>query len=356
MDVIKIADSVRRAMMHALTFFVGSPGMEMKEEARAGLKRVLLCRPNGRLGNQLMITPLVQEIAGRFPGCRIDLFVKGSLSGIIFKNYEEVDRIIELPRKPFDEPVRYVKVWLSLRRQTYDLAVNVAEGSSSGRLSTRFARARWRFYNNTEGLSEALCPGSGHMAKCPVYNFRRYLACPWREITQTPVPPLNLRLSDAELANGRKVMNSYVSPAKKTICIYTFATGSKCYSEAWWAAMYARLKEACGDAFNILEVLPAENVSRIRFEAPAYYSKDVREIAAVIAGSALFLGADSGIMHLAASSGAPVAGLFSITDPSVYRPYGGHNLAIDTNTTDVDGIIAALNRILNDNAYLAPSN
>lgn len=333
-----------------LALMVGFPGIEMQrgEEAPAGLKRVLLCRPNGRLGNQLMITPLVEEIAARYPGCRIDLFVKGSLCEIIFKNYPEVDRIIELPRKPFGQLARYVKVWLSLRRLQYDLAVNVAEGSLSGRLSTRLARARQRFFNNTGGLPRDLFPGWEHMAQGPVYNLRRYLGYPGGGAGQVPVPPLNLRLSDAELAGGRRVMDSYVSPAKKTVCIYTFATGAKCYSEAWWAVMYARLKEACADCYNILEVLPVENVSRIRFEAPAYYSRDIRQIASVIACSALFLGADSGIMHLASASGAPVLGLFSITNPSVYCPYGGHSRAINTDTTGPDGIIAAIDKVLNE--------
>jgi hypothetical protein len=194
------------------------------------------------------------------------------------------------------------------------------------------------------------------MAKGPVYNLRRYLSLSGWEIPERPVPSLNLRLSGDERANGRRVMDGYVSPAKETICIYTFATGAKCYSNEWWGVMYARLKEAFGGDYHILEVLPIENVSQINFEASAYYSKDIREIASVIANSALFFGADSGIMHLAAASGAPTVGLFSVTDPSVYRPYGGRNLAIDTNTTDADGIIAALHRILNYNRYLAPRN
>jgi hypothetical protein len=101
MQLKNIVNNIRRAVMHGLTRYVGFSDTRIK--AGAGVQRVLLCRPNSRLGNQLMITPLVQEIIALFPGCRIDLFVRGSLSEIIFANYEPVDRIIELPRKPFDE-------------------------------------------------------------------------------------------------------------------------------------------------------------------------------------------------------------------------------------------------------------
>jgi ADP-heptose:LPS heptosyltransferase len=334
--------------MHGLTRYVGFSDTKIKAGEGPGIKRILLSRPNSRLGNQLMITPLVQECIALFPGCRIDLFVRGSLSEIIYKNYGEVDRIIELPRKPFRQLGRYLGVWLSLRRRRYNLVINVTGGSSSGRLSTRFARARWRLFNNTDAFLERWLPDYGHMAKSPVYNLRRYLQLPRRE-QQGPVPPLSLRLDAGELANGREVLRRYVDDTKPVICIYTFATGLKRHSEKWWTMMYASLKEAFGARYHILEVLPVENVSQINFCAPSYYSRDLREIASVIANSALFIGADSGIMHLAAASGAPVAGLFSVTLMPVYRPYGGRNLAIDTNSTSTGRIIDILNMILKDN-------
>ncbi|MDN3710364.1 hypothetical protein QW060_26425 [Myroides ceti] len=63
------------------------------------VKRVLISRPNNRLGNQLMMTPLVHEVIDTFPNCTIDLFVRGTLSPIIFENYKEVETIYNLPKK-----------------------------------------------------------------------------------------------------------------------------------------------------------------------------------------------------------------------------------------------------------------
>lgn len=340
---------IRRKLMHGLTTHVRFPNTKIKAGKKIEIKRVLLCRPNSRLGNQLLVTPLVQDITALFPGCKIDLFVRGSLSEIVFENYGNVDSIIQLPKKPFDEFIKYIKVWLSLRKQSYDLAINTTEGSFSGSLSVRFTRSKLRFYNQPNAILAARYPDYKHIAKFPVYNFRHYISplC-----VKTPesfvVPTLNIKLRPAELADGKKILDSYVDNGRKTICIYTFATGVKCYSESWWATVYDRLKKAYGQAYNILEVLPIENISRIHFEAPSYYSKDIREIASVIAHSVLFLGADSGIMHLAVSSGTPTVGLFSVTDISIYHPYGNHSIAIDTRTTDADGIIAAMDTILNE--------
>jgi hypothetical protein len=45
--------------------------------------------------------------------------------------------------------------------------------------------------------------------------------------------------------------------------------------------------------YNIIEILPVENVSQIAFKSPVFYSKDIREIGAVIANTEIFIGADN---------------------------------------------------------------
>ena len=54
------------------------------------IKKVLIIRPNHRLGNQLLLTPLVQEVISAFPNCEIDLFVKGGVAHPVFENYKRL--------------------------------------------------------------------------------------------------------------------------------------------------------------------------------------------------------------------------------------------------------------------------
>lgn len=61
--------------------------------------KILIVRPNHRLGNLLLITPLIKEIENTFSNPSIDLFVKGNLTEIIFKNYNAVNKHIKLPKK-----------------------------------------------------------------------------------------------------------------------------------------------------------------------------------------------------------------------------------------------------------------
>ena len=65
------------------------------------VKKVLVSRPNHRLGNNLLLTPLITEISEIFPNAEIHIFTKGGLADVVFENYKDVTRLIKLPRKPF---------------------------------------------------------------------------------------------------------------------------------------------------------------------------------------------------------------------------------------------------------------
>nr|WP_245176809.1 glycosyltransferase family 9 protein [Flavobacterium aquidurense] len=311
------------------------------------IKRILICRPNGRLGNLLLITPLVQEVTEIFPNCKVDLFVKGTLSPIIFENYENIDKIIDLPKRPFKSLLKYMNVWISIKRQNYDIAINVDQNSSSGRLAVQFSNAKYKFYGDSNEETQLVKNDYEHIAKYPVYNFRYYLTKLRVPKSNKIIPPLDLKLSSSEIAEGKKILNDLFHNDKRTICIFTFATGEKCLSEEWWENFYAQLKEEYKN-YNILEILPVENVSQIAFKTPSFYSKDIREIGSVIANADLFIGADSGIMHLASAVQTPTIGLFSVSNIKKYEPYDNSSIAVDVKTYTQKDYLRTINSILNN--------
>ena len=312
---------------------------------RDAIKTVLICRPNHRLGNQLLITPLVQEVTDTFPNCKIDLFVKGNIAPIIFENYGNVDSIIKLPKKHFNDLLPYMRGWLALKKKQYDLVINVDKNSSSGRLSTKFTKSDYKFFGDAETDFELKYPDHKHIAKYPVYGLRSYLSKLGIPNKENPVPSLNIKLSPSEIAAAKLELEKLINKDQKTICLFTFATGEKCYSETWWNAFYERLKKEYGN-YNIIELLPVENVSQIGFKAPSFYSKDIRQIASFIANTDIWIGADSGMMHLASASKTPTVGLFSVTVVDKYEPYGNNSVAIDTNSANTDEMIKAINTII----------
>lgn len=335
--------------MRTLTQNIGKKSIaEMQQKAdRFHVNRVLISRPNHRLGNMLLITPLVQEICNTFPNCTIDLFVKGKITPIVFQNYPQVDRIIELPKKPLKDFWNYLSVWFSLKRTKYDLVINVEKGSSSGRISTIIAPGEFKFYGDVFEELQSQHSDLGHIAKSPVYNFRKFLEALNQKPLTGDVPVLDLKLSSQEIENGKIDLEKVIQDSsKKTIAFFTYATGTKCYSVEWWNDFYEKFYPKYKEEFNLIEILPVEDISQLERKLPTYYSKDIREIASLMANCELVVAADSGMMHLSSAALTPTIGLFSVTLTEVYAPYGNQSTFIDTKYESQDDIIKKMDQIL----------
>lgn len=297
------------------------------------IKSILVTRPNHRLGNLLLITPLLQELENTFPTSKIDVFLKGGLGPIVLEEYQNIDRIIALPRDHFRQLPSYIVTWFRLRQKKYDLVINAVPHSSSGRLSTKLSRAHYKIFGDEVHNYQYITQNYTHIAKLPVCYLRHTLSGK-QDPSTTEIPILDLKLTSDELASGKEILTRLTHGSPKTLAIFTYATGDKCYPKSWWKEFYTALQHAFPNHF-ILEILPKENVSQIDFAAPTYYSKDLREICSVLANTSGFIGADSGMMHLAVASKIPVIGLFCITSPEKYQPYGQQNFAINTTETSI---------------------
>lgn len=348
MGVLATVNIFRRRIMRNLTKNIGKSkrNLDIVLVDKTEIKRVLICRPNARLGNLLLVTPLVQEVLEMFPNCKIDLFVKGPLAPIIYENYENVYKTIHLPKKPFKNLLEYMKVWISIRRQPYDMAINVDQNSSSGRLAVIFSKAKYKFYGDLSDQHQQTKSDYEHIAKYPVYNFRNYLTKLGLAKSDKTIAPLDLKLSPSEFAEGKKMLNRLTgNNSRRTICLFTYATGTKCLPEIWWEDFYKALKSEY-EYYNIIEVLPIENVSQIAFQAPTFYSKDIREIGALIANTDIFIGADSGMMHLASAVQTPTVGLFSVSEIKKYEPYDNDSVGVNIIKHSKRDYFKIINKIL----------
>jgi ADP-heptose:LPS heptosyltransferase len=288
---------------------------------RQNIRRILVTRPNHRLGNQLLLTPLIQSLEQEFPEAQIDLLVNGSLSRILFENYKCIDQIYALPKKPFKHLVEYLRVSVSIIKNSYDLAMVGIEDSNSSRIFVKLSRAKFKIFNAANNMTV-----SEHISKKPIDNLMSIL-----EPAQTAVnyPKIDIKMSESEIRHGHRVLSEIINTDLKTIAIFTNATGNKKLSKKWWQALCADL-EARLPNVNIFEILPKENTSQVDFKYPSWLSGDVREMAAVIENCDVFIGADSGVMHLATATSTPTFGLFNgQTNPKIYGPYGSDKYPIE---------------------------
>ena len=338
MKVSKRINLLRKRVMQSLTKNIGKSQAIPQLQKEIEIKRILISRPNHRLGNLLLLTPLVQEVGRIFPDSKIDLFVKGGISPIIYKNYENIDHFIQLPKKPFSHLFQYIQAWFQLKSRKYDLAINANQGSSSGKLSIQLANSTYKFFGEEDEALNLKYPDYQHDAKKAIYNLRKYLKDFGINENIEKAPSLKLKLDPDEIETGKINLKKIVQNDQKTICLFTNATGEKIYSKEWWEVFYNKLKSTFPD-YNIMELLPVENISKLNFKIPNFYSKDIREMGGFLANCALFIAADNGVMHLASSVNVPTIGLFKVTDEAKYQPYNDRSFSINTNNIDLDKVM-----------------
>lgn len=348
--LLKKTDAFRRKLTRNLVHKLGHFRAKNTELiSKQNIKRILICRPNHRLGNQLLITPLVQEVAHTFPDAKIDLFLKGNVGKIIFENYPSVNRLIMLPKEHFKQLFTYIYGWLIIKGRKYDLVINADPGSSSGRLATQISRAKYRFLEEEISQQDPLPADYVHFAKKTIYQLREFLKKSGIQDAENEIPGLDIRLKEEEKANGKDMLNQIMQNDKPTIGIYTFATLDKCYVPKFWIPLYEALKEKYENDYNIIEVLPVENVSQINFAGPHYYSKNIRELASMISTMKIFISADCGMMHLANASKVPVLGLFKFDNIDKYKPYGNKSTGIQTQDLSPEIIFKEMDDIITKN-------
>jgi heptosyltransferase-3 len=79
-------------------------------------------------------------------------------------------------------------------------------------------------------------------------------------------------------------------------------------------------------ALPILQAIPSERCIDLVGAA------DILTVATCLKRCDLFVGNDSGLMHLAAATGTPTLGLFGPSPSAHYAPWGTHCAAVETDT------------------------
>ena len=296
---------------------------------KSSITRILIVRPNHRLGNQLLLSPLLQELINTFPNAKIDFVVNGTLANVLFVNYASLGKVYGLPKKPFKNLLKYISVCFSLIFSKYDISIAGDEKSNSSKIFVKLPRAKFKIMNSGGYEKKSL-----HIAKKPIENLRYFLNEKSATLSNE-YPKLNVKLNPTEIKAGKGIVRNYFNNDQLTIGVFTNATGRKKLSKEWWHKFTHELNETLPDV-NILEILPKENTSQLDFKHTCYYSKDLREIAAVIESCVVFVGADSGMMHLSAATNTATFGLFNgATRLEVYGPYGKDSYIVDTNALTV---------------------
>lgn len=324
---------------------------------RERIHRILVCRPNHRLGNMLLMTPLIAELEQLYKGAEIDVVAEGPLAADVFAGFFSVRNVYCLPRRGFKHPVSFLSLIARIRKNRYDLIVDPCVGSGFSRTLARIFRGRYKL---GFGDPEKKSPGLTHVvptSMAPRHMGRRPVALArWHSVPapndSLAFPAMDIRLTEEERANGRAVLRDLLAdspspPAGRTIGIFADATGNKRYASEWWDEFLAALLTLVPQC-RLVEIVPAHGHSMLGSRWPSYYSSHIRRMGAVMAAADLMISADCGVMHLAVASQVPTIGLFCVTDEKVYGPYGGGSGSLVTSDLSAQDVARRVVKALPD--------
>src|SRR5690606_1143438 len=124
MSLKSIANTFRRKYLKKITEDLGKSSHKnlTPHHQPLAINRILITAPNHRVGNQLLLTPLVEEVQQLFPKASIELFVKGTVAPTLFKTYG-IHEHIKWPHKPLKDLTHYFQVWLKNGKKKYDVVI-----------------------------------------------------------------------------------------------------------------------------------------------------------------------------------------------------------------------------------------
>jgi len=278
---------------------------------------ILLWMPNW-IGDVILVLPALQSLRAKYPHSRITAVAKAPADQLLTA-HPAVDTVIEIPAKSKGEALAGLRFARKLRKYRFDLGI-VFPNSIHSALLMSLAGARNRLGYNTEGREIFLThpvPVTS-LAKRTAYRvdyFFNLLASLKPDAHEKKYLPLDKNGEDA-------VVEEFLSRSgwEKNQLLITLHPGTSKPERGWHTERFGILCQKLVKEYPVKIILlgtekDADLLAQIRKFSPEHVvpvppNMDLREVAALLEKSHLFIGNDSGMMHLASMAGAPLVGIF----------------------------------------------
>jgi ADP-heptose:LPS heptosyltransferase len=261
---------------------------------------------SNRIGDAVLSSGLLKRLSDEIPNARFTV-VAGPFAAPLFEELPTLDRVVVLPKSKGGG--HWVELWRQVRRTRWGLVVDLRGSGLSRFVSTR-RRAIWR---KTAGP--------------PVHKVIE--AARVLKIEDDPAPPYIFTSPETE-ARAEELTAGFgpilaLAPAAnwlgKTWPIERFSRVAMRLLDPQGPMKGGRLMVLGGPGDAKLVKGMRDIVMRNQF-INLTEDTDLLTAFACLKRARLFIGNDSGTMHLAAAAGIPTLGLFGPSDDTLYAPWG----------------------------------
>jgi heptosyltransferase-1 len=292
----------------------------------APIKQILLIRLR-RIGDIVMTTPSLTSLRQEFPDAHITYVVEAPYRELV-DGHPALDEVFVLPRKPGNrEFLAHIR---QLRRRHYDILIDFHGGPRAYLLSL-FVHARWKigyrikYKHFAYDIRVPREPETGYWHS--VENHFQLIKTIRPDIRA--IPPLSLPpVQDSEKATVRECLSRFQLLAQPFLVLHIGAGND---FRDWGHDKLQQLLDKLLQLPRTAVVLigapdDLEKEAKLMANTPQRLFSlvgklNLREVQELISRAVLFVGPDSGPMHIAATTSTPIVAYFGPTLPANFGPW-----------------------------------
>ncbi len=284
------------------------------------------------LGDVVLATPVLEALGRKFPDARLTVLVKQRGAAVLAAN-PYVDEVVLYDAVPdYHMPRSQWRLARRLRRSRFDLAVDLSGNLQSSWLLWVVDPA-YRVGFNHAGFPRLLDHRIPYVTDGSVVE---HLLSAVEPLGATAEPVPRIYLTDAERVRVTDILAGAGIGCDEPFA--ALAPGANWEYRRWPAERHAELARRLVAEKGLRSILvggaeDGELCARIA-DAPGGSAHslagelDIRELAATVERASVFVGSDSGPMHIAAAVGTPVVALFGPNTPDRFAPRGSASRVI----------------------------
>lgn len=309
------------------------------------------------IGDVVFTTPIPRALKREFPGARVEYLVEESAAPVLAGN-TSIDELHVIPRtRGLRRITDDLALARRLRRKRFDLVIDLHGGPRSSwltlatgapqRIGYVIAGRSW-MYTKAVPRPRELRPRHSVVNQWDLLDaiegWRGGAADPARDGVEMPLDPA----ADARI--GARLAQLGVLPAHELILAHVSAGNPfRRWPEPAFVASLTALAAANERRRIIVSSGPSDRDAATRISAAVraalgerasrlldFGEFDLAELRALISRSRVFVGGDTGPLHIAATTGTPVVGLYGPTLPARSAPW--RDRTIPTTSLEIDGL------------------
>jgi heptosyltransferase-1 len=276
------------------------------------------------LGDVIHHIPALNEARTKRPDARFSWVVEEAFAPVV-RLHPGVDEVIEVASRRWRSALSRPQTWGEIRRfaailrsRRYDVAID-AQGLIRTGIITRLARGERHGYD-AESIRERLASrfyDARHRVDRCLHAIERNRRLTGLALGYAPEGPPHYGLDRAQLA----------AASSRAYALLLHATAHQ--EKQWPEPNWVELSAALAGSYELIFPwgAPAERERSLRLAsllptASVPERQPLDAVARLIAGAALVVGVDTGLLHLAAALGVPLVGIFTASEPGLTGPVG----------------------------------